>query len=162
MKRWGVWAALVLLLAGCGEGARTDLNLQDVAYATVSHADGTTFSTSYTFVLSERVLLGRWSKNGPGQGYRFREEDLSLSAEQADTLQSLIDGIHIVEPGGSGECWEDTAALSLEVTDDQGSERRYPTDPEKERCNGAKLFAEKEDVQAFLEACRALLPEPSF
>ena len=161
MKWMGTWVSLTLLLAACGESTRTDVDLQEVAHASVSYADGMTFSTRYTFALSERVLLGAWSKNGPAQGYRSKEESLSLSEEQASQLQSLIDGIRLSEPRQSGECWEDTASLSLQLTDAEGAEHRYPTDPERQRCNGAELFAEEEDVQAFLDACRALLPEPA-
>lgn len=158
MKWMGAWAALALCLAGCGESARVDL--EGVAHASVSYVDGMSFSTRYTFALSERVLLGQWSQNGPGQGYRSEEDNRSLSEAEAAQLQNLIDAIRISEPSQAGQCWEDTASLSFQLTDTAGTERRYPTDPERQRCNNAKLFAEKDDVQAFLDACRALLPEP--
>ncbi|KFE65454.1 hypothetical protein [Hyalangium minutum] len=158
MKWMGAWAALALCLAGCGESA-TNVDLDGVAHASVSYGDGMSFSTRYTFALSERVLLGKWSQNGPGPGYRSEEDSRSLSEAEAAQLQELVNAIHISEPSQSGQCWEDTASLSFQLTDTTGTERRYPTDPERQRCNNTKLFAEKDDVQAFLDGCRALLPE---
>lgn len=161
MKKWmGAVTALVLLLTGCGEGAPTSVELQDVTHASVSYADGMTFSTRYSFALAERVLLGKWSKNGPTQGYRAQEDSRSLSEEEAAQLQALVEGIHLYEPSQSGECWADVPSLSLQLTDTGGSVSRYPTDPERQRCNNAERFAQTEDVQAFLDGCRALLPEP--
>jgi hypothetical protein len=157
MKGMGAWAAAILLLAACG-GSK-DVDLQGVAHASVSYSDGMSFSTRFTFALSEQVLRGAWSEHGPG-GFRSREQDRDLSEGGAAQLQDLLDAIRISVPSGSGKCWEDTASLSLELTDAAGSKQRYPTDPERQRCNDAKLFAEKEDVQAFFDACRALLPDP--
>lgn len=161
MRKWmGAVAALALLLTGCGEGAPKAVELQGVAHASVSYADGMTFSTRYSFALSERLLLGQWSRNGPGQGYRSEEDSRSLSEAEAAQLQALVEGIHLSEPSQSGECMEDVASLSFQLTDAGGSVSRYPTDPERQHCNNAKLFAQKEEVQAFLDGCRALLPEP--
>ena len=152
------WAVGILLLAGCGENSQT-VDLRPFLSAGVSYTDGTSFSTRYHFMLAEPSLLGIWSKND-AQGSRTRDDDRNLSEEEAAELRELVEDIRLSAPSQLGECLEDTALLTLRLRDAMFEETLYPTDPERQACNGAELFANKEDVQAFLDACRALLPEP--
>jgi hypothetical protein len=152
------WAVGVLLLAGCGENSQT-VDLQGALSAGVSYTDGMSFSTRYAFIPAEQSLLGIWSKRD-SQGSRSTDKDRNLSEEEASELRELIESIRLSEPSQPGECWEDTASLTFLLRDAGGMEHRYPTDPERQACNEAELFANKGDVQAFLDACRALLPEP--
>lgn len=158
MKWMRAWAIGVLLLAGCGESSQT-VDLRGVASASVSSTDGMSFSTRYAFIPAEQSLLGIWSKRD-SQGSRSTDKDRNLSEEETSELRELIESIRLSEPSQPGECWEDTASLTLLLRDTGGMEHLYPTDPERQACNGAELFANKKDVQAFLDACRALLPDP--